>query len=77
MIILTGWLAYLVSAVARLMWAEIGLGFVALIVLVVLNSTISGSYKAAVYRHAAQGQVAQQFDAALIQHAFRLKGALA
>ena len=74
-IILTGGLALLAANInAGLVWTVIALGIVTLVVLAVLNSTLSGIYKAAVYRYAAQGQVAQQFDAALIEHAFRLKG---
>jgi len=42
---------------------------------VCIHVFVPGIYKAAVYRYASQGQVAQQFDAALIEHAFRLKGA--
>jgi hypothetical protein len=48
-----------------------------LILLAVLNSTLSGIYKAAVYRYASQGQVATQFDRTLIQNAFHAKGATA
>jgi len=76
-VLLTGLLAFLVIDIAGLLWTIIVLDAVILIVLAVLNSTLSGIYKAAVYRYAAQGEVAPQFDAALIQHAFRLKGAAA
>jgi len=76
-VLLTGLLTFLVIDIAGLLWTIIVLDAVLLIVLAVLNSTLSGIYKAAVYRYAAQGEVAPQFDAALIQHAFRLKGAAA
>lgn len=76
-VILTGVLAVLAIDIAGLVWTIIAVGVVALIVLAVLNSTLSGIYKAAVYRYAAQRQVAPQFDATLIEGAFRLKGAAA
>jgi hypothetical protein len=70
-------LVIVVSDIAALLWTVIAVGVVTLIVLAVLNSTLSGIYKAAVYRYAAQHKVAPQFDAALIEGAFRLKGAAA
>lgn len=76
-ILITGWLAILSIDIAGLFWTILAIGIVALIVLGVLSSTLSGIYKAAVYRYAAQGQVAAQFDATLIEHAFRMKGATA
>lgn len=74
-LVLTGALAALLSSIGDLALVVIGLGMIALVVVVVLNSTLGGIYKAAVYRYAAQGDVAPQFDAALIEHAFRLEGA--
>jgi len=76
-VILTGVLAVLAIDIAGLLWTIIAVGVVTLIVLAVLNSTLSGIYKAAVYRYAAQHQIAPQFDATLIEGAFRLKGAAA
>lgn len=76
-VILTGVLAVLAIDVAGLLWTIIAVGVVTLVVLAVLNSTLSGIYKAAVYRYAAQHKVAPQFDATLIEGAFRLKGAAA
>lgn len=76
-VVLTGVLAVLAIDIAGLLWTIIAVGVVTLVVLAVLNSTLSGIYKAAVYRYAAQHQVAPQFDATLIEGAFRLKGAAA
>lgn len=76
-VILTGVLLVVVSDIAGLFWTVIGLSVTTLIVLAVLSSTLNGIYKAAVYRYAAQHQVAPQFDATLIEGAFRLKGAAA
>ncbi len=74
---LFGWPAILAIDVAATFWTLIAIRIVALIVLGVLSSTLSGINKAAVQRHAAQHRVAPQFDAALIQGAFRVKGATA
>ena len=76
-VLVFGWLAILAIDIAALFWTLVAIGIVALIVLGVLSSTLSGIYKAAVYRYASQHQVAPQFDAALIQGAFRVKGAAA
>ncbi len=76
-ILVFGWLAILAIDVAGAFWTLIAFGIVVLIVLSVLSSTLSGIYKAAVYRYAARHQVAPQFDAALIQGAFKVKGAAA
>ncbi|HHY58098.1 MAG TPA: hypothetical protein GYA08_21990 [Chloroflexi bacterium] len=76
-VMLTVLLLVVVSDIAGLFWILLGLSVTTLIVLAVLNSTLSGIYKAAVYRYAAQRQVAPQFDATLIEGAFRLKGAAA
>ena len=76
-ILLFGGLAVLAIDVALLFWTLVAVGILLLIVLGVLSSTLGGIYKAAVYRYAAQQQVAPQFDAALIQGAFRAKGAAA
>lgn len=74
-LVLTSSLAALLSSIGDLALVVIGLGLIALVVVAVLNSTLGAIYKAAVYRYAAQGEVAPQFDAALIEHAFRLEGA--
>ncbi|MFZ4850754.1 MAG: DUF6159 family protein [Caldilinea sp.] len=76
-VVLTFLALFLVSSVAALLWTVLGIGGGALILLAVLNSTLSGIYKAAVYRYASQGQVATQFDRTLIQNAFHAKGATA
>lgn len=76
-VVLTVLAVFLVSSVAALLWTVLGIGGGALILLAVLNSTLSGIYKAAVYRYASQGQVATQFDRTLIQNAFHAKGATA
>lgn len=76
-VVLTFLTVFLVSSVAALLWTALGVGVGALILLAVLNSTLSGIYKAAVYRYASQGQVATQFDRTLIQNAFHPKGATA
>lgn len=76
-VVLTFLTVFLVSSVAALLWTALGVGVGALILLAVLNSTLSGIYKAAVYRYASQGQVATQFDRTLIQNAFHTKGATA
>ena len=76
-VVLTFLAVFLVSSVAALLWTALGIGGGALILLAVLNSTLSGIYKAAVYRYASQGQVATQFDRTLIQNAFHAKGATA
>lgn len=76
-VVLTFLAVFLVSSVAALLWTALGIGGGALILLAVLNSTLSGIYKAAVYRYASQGQVATQFDRTLIQNAFHPKGATA
>ena len=76
-VLVFGGLAVLAIDVAGAFWTLIAIGVVALIVLSVLSSTLGGIYKAAVYRYASQHQVAPQFDAALIQGAFKAKGAAA
>ena len=76
-VILTGVLAVLAIDIAALLWTIIVIGVITLVVLAVLSSTLNGIYKAAVYRYAAQHQVAPQFDATLIEGAFRIKGAAA
>ena len=55
--------------------AIIGFGVLLVAVLGVLSSTLSGIYKAAVFRYAAEGDTGLTFDPELITHAFRSKGA--
>jgi hypothetical protein len=44
-----------------------------MLVLALINATLSGIYTAAVYRYAAEGVVGQGFDPAMVQQAFRAK----
>jgi len=50
------------------------LGFCLFALLMILSSTLTAIYRAALYRYAAVGAVSEQFDQALISDAFRTKG---
>ena len=80
---LLGFLAILVGipiivvAAGAESWLVIGLAVLllvlALVILGLLSSTLSGIYSAAVYRYAVQGEAGGFFDAELVQGAFRQK----
>lgn len=74
-IVLTGLLISLVSGSLAAM-AVVGLlGILGVVILAVLSSALGGIYRAAVYNYAVSGDVAEQFDTAMIEGAFRMKGA--
>ena len=72
---LTGLLVVMVSGSMAAVIAVLILGVLGFVLLAVLNSALSGIYKAAVYEYAVNGEVAQQFDAAMIEGAFQAKAA--
>lgn len=72
---LTAGLAILVSSSAAAVIVVVALGILVAVLLAVLNGALSGIYKAAVYNYAVSGEVAEQFDAGMIQGAFQPKGA--
>jgi hypothetical protein len=49
-------------------------GFIlSLLMLSLLNATLSGIYTAALYRYAAEGDLSQGFEASMVEGAFRPK----
>lgn len=74
-IALTGLLAALVSGSVAAVAVVLALGVLGFVLLAVLSSALSGIYKAAVYEYAVRGDVAEQFDAAMIAGAFHAKAA--
>jgi hypothetical protein len=60
---MTGLVAAIVAAIALVV--------VAVLIIALIGATLSGIYRAAVYRYATTGQVGAGFDPALVQGAFR------
>jgi hypothetical protein len=62
------------AAMTGFIWAivaAVAVGVSAVLVIVLISATLSGIYRAAVYRYATTGQVAPDFNPALVQGAFR------
>jgi hypothetical protein len=70
---LTGLLVVLVISSTAATIAVLILGVLGFVLLAVLNSALSGIYKAAVYEYAVSGEVVEQFDTMMIQGAFHAK----
>jgi hypothetical protein len=70
---LTGLLVVLVISSTAATIVVLILGVLGFVLLAVLNSALSGIYKAAVYEYAVSGEVVEQFDTMMIQGAFHAK----
>lgn len=75
-ILVTGGTIFLAAAanVAVLIIPIIVIAVLAMLVLGLISSALSGIYEAAVYRYAAQGKVDSYFSPQLVQNAFKTKG---